>query len=164
VALAATETTTPSDPFAAMSDGARSTLGGVFAFLLVAVGSANVGMFVALSHSGAWYEPACGAPFWMLCSLRSPLGFPLLPVYGAVFYGLVWREWDRLLGFVVLAAAASVAMPGALHRHPFADPSLSARFVVVAGTLAVLLGTRALRRRPRGGRPGARRHGRRNRS
>ena len=137
-------------PLYAIRDGARTTAGGVFTFVLGVFGGTAFALFITFHHFGPWYWYPFATVFLVPYAMQTLWGLLLLPLYGVVFYGLVWCEWNRVLCFSMLAMATSLAMLISFQENPFSDSGTGARFLIVEGVLGVLLVTSAWLERTRG--------------
>jgi len=138
-------------PLSAMHEGARTTVGGAFSFALGVVAGTTLALFITFDHFAAWWWGPVAALYLVPYAIGKLWGLLLVPLYGVVFYGLVWSEWNRLQCFSVLAMATSVVMLISFGRNPFSDSAMTRRFLSVECMLGAMLAAGVLLGRARNG-------------
>lgn len=136
-------------PLSAMLEGARSAAGGGFTFALGVIGGTLLALFITLHHFTAWYWYPIATVFLVPYAMYKLWGLLLMPLYGVLFYGLVWSEWNRVLCFAILAMATSLVMLISFGENPLSESGTAWRFLIVEGILGALLIGSALLERAR---------------
>ena len=137
------------DHLSAIRAGARGAFGAAVAFLGGITAGTAAAVFVkegvGLAAWGLLIAPLVLVPY----SIGELWGLLLLPIYGAMFYGLVWRDWNRLVGASVLALATATALLVSLGGGPFRAGSFGRLAIAYAGMLIALSVSVAVQRKRR---------------
>ncbi len=136
-------------PLSAMFEGARTAAGGGITFALGVIGGTALALFITLHHFAAWHLYPMAAVYLVPYSMYKLWGLLLMPLYGVVFYGLVWSEWNRVLCFAILAMATSIVIVISFGDNPFSESGTAWRFLIVEGVLVTLLVGSAILERTR---------------
>jgi hypothetical protein len=112
-------------PISCFSDAARSTLGGVLAFFLGLVG----GSLIVFSQeiAGLRFEWTAFLVAWLVLLPYTVIklwGLLLLPLLGTILFGLVWRDWNRLICAALTAIVFSVTMRGLRTAQSLRNPRI----------------------------------------
>ncbi len=126
-------------PLSTVFEAARTTAGGVFTFGLGVIGGTALAIFIALHDFGPWYWYPFATLFLVPYAIHKLWGLLLMPLYGLIFYGLVWNGWNRFICFSVLAIATSLVMLLSFEKNPFSDWGTAVRFLIVEGVLGGVL-------------------------
>ena len=123
-------------PLSCFSEAARTTIGGVLAFQAGLLGAGLIVFAEGLDRASTWgwclFAWMALIPF----TIVRLWGLLLAPILAAIFYGAVWREWNRLMvaGGTALALAATTLV--CARHNPFADGEFPAAFLIAAGLAA----------------------------
>ena len=130
----------PDFPVSSLLAGARSTIGGVLAFFAGLVGGT---LIVLAAEAGGlqFFKPACLVGWMVLIpfAVARLWGLLLLPFLGVMLYGLVWRDWNRLVGAALVAIALSAATLLSARKNPFETPESGLAFGLALGAAVLLL-------------------------
>ena len=121
-------------------DSVRTLTGAFIIFFLGVYG--GVTLTVLVVYPGFWDEWSwyIVAPLFIIPFTVFKLwGLLLIPIYGVVFYGMVWGQWNRLLCFSILALATSVIIFVSVGMNPFSEFGSGIRFILVEGILGFLV-------------------------
>ena len=132
-----------------MIEGARTAIGGGVTFALGVIGGTTLALFITLHDFAAWYWYPFATVFLVPYAMYKLWGLLLMPLYGVLFYGLVWSEWNRILCFAILAMATSIVMLVSFGENPLSEAGTAWRFLLVEGVLGALLLGGALLERAR---------------
>lgn len=126
-------------PLSAMFEGMRTASTGAFTFVLGVVGGTVLALFITIPSSYGWYWYPMIIFFVVPYTIVKLWGLLLLPLYGIVFYGLVWLEWSRVLCFTILAMATSIVILISFGDNLFAESEIAWRFLIAESVLATTL-------------------------
>lgn len=126
-------------PLSAMLEGARTATGGTIAFAAGVIIGTTLALFITLHEFVAWHWYPFASIFLVPYTIYKLWGLLLLPLYGVVFYGLVWNEWNRLVCFAVLAIATSSIMLISFEVNPLSESETALRFLISEGFLLSIL-------------------------
>jgi hypothetical protein len=108
-------------PITCFADAGKSLASGLFSFYVGLVGGAIMVQpeWAVVSEQWFWclfawagYIPYTMARLW---------GLILVPFLAVIFFGLIWRDWNRLVGACSVAIALATAMFLADKRNLFED-------------------------------------------
>ena len=126
-------------PLSVFSAAARSTVGGVLAFQAGLMGAGLIVFAEGLDRASTWV--------WCLFSWMALIPFTiarlwgllLAPVLVVLFYGAVWREWNRLMvaGGTALALATTTLV--CARHNPLADRASAMAFLIATGLAMALI-------------------------
>lgn len=126
-------------PLSVFSAAARSTVGGVLAFQAGLTGAGLIVFAEGLNRTSTWV----GCLFaWMALipfTVARLWGLLLAPVLVVLFYGAVWREWNRLVvaGGTALALATTTLV--CARHNPLADRASATAFLIATGVALALI-------------------------
>lgn len=123
-------------PLSCFADAARSAAGGVLAFQVGLTGAGLIVFAEGLNRAGTWVWCLFAWMALIPFTIARLWGLALVPVLAAIFFGAVWREWNRLMvaGGTALALATTTLV--CARHNPFADGESAAAFSIAAGLAA----------------------------
>jgi len=123
-------------PLSCFSEAARTTIGGVLAFQAGLLGAGLIVFAEGLDRANTWIWCLFAWMALIPFTIARLWGLLLAPILAAIFYGAVWREWNRLMvaGGTALALAATTLV--CARHNPFADDEFPAAFLIAAGLAA----------------------------
>ena len=123
-------------PLSVLSAAARSTVGGVLAFQAGLTGAGLIVFAEGLDRAGTWVWCLFAWMALIPFTIARLWGLLLAPVLVVMFFGAVWREWNRFVvaGGTALALAATTLV--CARHNPFADGEFPVAFLIAAGLAA----------------------------
>ena len=126
-------------PLSVFTDAARSTIGGVLAFQAGLTGAGLIVFAEGLDQASTWV----GCLFaWMALipfTIARLWGLLLAPVLVVLFFGAVWREWNRLVVVGGTAIALATTTLVCARHNPLADRSSATAFLIATGVALALI-------------------------
>ncbi len=126
-------------PLTAFTEGTKSALGGVIAFLLGLAGGTLLLTSSGLIGNGPWLWYFI-APIGILPYTIARLwGLLLAPILGVIFLGLIWMDWNRIVcGSLVALLYATTTLICAKH-NPFIDGNTANSFLALLACAFMIL-------------------------
>ncbi len=122
-------------PLSAYREAAKTTVGGVLAFLLGLVGGSILVFSNLLPNPGSWPWFLVAWIILVPITIAKLWGLILAPFLGFVLYGLIWREWNRLISSCAIALVFAATVLLSRGFNPFADPDR----ILYRGTLGLFI-------------------------
>ena len=126
-------------PLSVLSAAARSTVGGVLAFQAGLTGAGLIVFAEGLDRAGTWVWCLFAWMALIPFTIARLWGLLLAPVLVVMFFGAVWREWNRLMvaGATALALAATTLV--CARHNPLADRASATAFLITTGLAMALI-------------------------
>lgn len=108
-------------PLSAYREAAKTTIGGTLSFLFGLVGGSIIVFAELLQKPGAWPWFLVAWIVLVPTTIAKLWGLLLAPFLGIMLYGLIWREWNRLISASAIALAFAVIVWLSHGFNPFAE-------------------------------------------
>jgi len=128
-------------PLSSFTEAFKSTGAGVLSFFLGLVGGSIIVLSQGINFVNNW------AWSWYLCAwiilvpytIAKLWGLILAPILAIILHGLVWNEWNRLIGGSLVAILLSVTTFVCAKHNPFDAPDSGIKFLITMGIAVILL-------------------------
>jgi len=143
-----------------MREALRTSAGGAFVLGAGITTGAGISLLIVERGLDAWHQ-LFTAPFVLFARAMCEAwgAVLLLPLYGMLFVGLIWLEWNRLRCFCIAAIATSSTLVFALEGMGLWDTEAALQWMAAEAILGALLARSVLAGRSgrirAGHRPGA---------
>lgn len=130
-------------PLSSFTGGAKAAIGGVGAFVAGLIGGTITATLQSYYTAEDLWMCLANWPLLVIYTLAHLWGLLLLPFLAFMFYGLVWREWNRFVGIGGITIASAITWLLCTHHNPFATVADTITFSI-SMTLAISFVTTGL--------------------
>lgn len=134
-------------PLSAMCEGLRTVWGGALMFMVAVCSGTACAHYIVYNELSHWYIYPFASLIALFLAANQLWGLLLVPLYGLLFFGLIWREWSRLICVPILTMSTSLILLASFHALPLDDSGSLTRFLLTEGGLSLMLFFGLLRHR-----------------
>ncbi len=128
-------------PLSCFTEALKSSGAGVLSFFLGLVGGSIIVFSQSISIFGEWTWT------WYLCAwiilvpytIAKLWGLILAPILAIILYGIVWNDWNRLIGGSSVAILLSITTFICAKHNPFKAYDSGRSFLITMGIAIILL-------------------------
>jgi len=128
-------------PLSSFTEAFKSTGAGVLSFFLGLVGGSIIvfSQGISIVNNWAWSWYLCAWIILIPYTIAKLWGLILAPILAIILHGLVWNEWNRLIGGSLVAILLSVTTFVCARHNPFMARDSGRSFVLTMGTAVLIL-------------------------
>jgi len=123
-------------PLSCFAGGAKSAVGGVSAFVAGMIGGTITATLLSYHTSEELLLCLVNWMMMIVYTLTHLWGLLFVPFLAIMFYGLVWKEWNRFVGIGVITIATTATWLLCKQKNPFQNLTDGITFSI-SMTLAV---------------------------
>ena len=117
-------------PISCFTEGAKAAVSGVAAFVAGMIGGTITATLQSYYTAKELWMCLIIWPLLIVYTLAHLWGLLLVPFLAIMFYGLVWREWNRLVGIGAISIATTTKWLLSKQHNPFGTVTDSITFTI----------------------------------